>query len=89
MKSMLRSLVVGTALLVSSLAWAGIDINTADAKMLEKLKGVGPAIAQAIVDYRTQNGPFKSVGDLAKVKGIGPKTLTDITPDATVAAPAK
>ena len=56
--------------LFSSLAW-GVDINTADAKSLAaELKGVGDKRAQAIVAYRKTHGPFKSVEELAKVKGI-------------------
>ncbi len=58
-------------------AWAGpLDINTADAEMLAAtLDGVGPAKAQAIVEYRDRHGPFVSVGDLRLVKGIGEATL--------------
>lgn len=55
---------------------ATVNINTASADELSSaLKGVGPAKAQAIIDYRTQYGPFKSVEELAEVKGIGPATL--------------
>lgn len=55
---------------------APININTADAKTLETaMVGVGPKTAKAIVDYRAKNGPFKSVEDLEKVKGIGPKLI--------------
>ena len=58
-------------------AWAGpVDINTADASTLAKeLKGIGPARAQAIVAYRTQNGPFKSADDLVLVKSIPQKVV--------------
>jgi competence protein ComEA len=53
-----------------------IDINTATAEELAAaLDGVGPAKAAAIVEYRNSQGPFQSVDDLAKVKGIGDKTL--------------
>ena len=53
-----------------------IDLNTADAPALARaLAGVGPAKAQAIVEYRRRHGPFKSVDELALVKGIGPRTL--------------
>ena len=63
--------------LVPLAAWAGpVDINTADAATLAKeLNGVGPARAQAIVAYRTQNGPFKSVDDLALVKNMPKKII--------------
>ncbi|GAB3747660.1 hypothetical protein GCM10028795_10570 [Lysobacter olei] len=53
-----------------------IDINTADVTTLDRvLLNIGPAKAQAIVDYRTANGPFRSVEQLALVKGIGLKTI--------------
>ncbi len=49
-----------------------VNINTADAKTLAKeLTGIGLARAQAIVDYRQKNGPFRTADDLANVKGIG------------------
>ena len=55
---------------------APVNVNTADAKTLaENIKGIGPKKAQAIVDYRTQYGPFKSGQDLTKVKGIGQKII--------------
>ncbi len=54
---------------------ATVNVNQADATQLEVLNGVGPAIAAKIVDWRTQNGPFKTVDDLAQVSGIGPKKL--------------
>ncbi|HEX4873188.1 MAG TPA: helix-hairpin-helix domain-containing protein [Nevskiaceae bacterium] len=72
-------------------AWPAVDINTADAKTLEKLAGIGPAKAQAILDYRSKNGPFKSKEDLRKVDGIGEKTYEAIADEITVggSAPAK
>jgi competence protein ComEA len=55
---------------------APVNINSADeASLAENLNGVGPSIARAIVQYRKQHGPFKSVEDLAQVKGIGPRIL--------------
>ena len=53
-----------------------IDINTADAKTLERqLEGIGPKKATAIVEYREKHGLFKSLSDLEQVYGIGEKTL--------------
>ena len=57
-------------------AGAMIDINTADARTLAKvMRGVGPAKAERIVQYREKFGPFKSIDELARVKGIGRKTV--------------
>jgi competence protein ComEA len=61
-----------------------ININTASETDLEALPGVGPVTAAAIIDYRTQNGPFSAVDDLIDVSGIGPSTLEQIRPFATV-----
>lgn len=52
-----------------------VNINTADAQALTKLKGIGPKKAEAIVAFRKTNGAFKSVDQLADVKGIGAKTV--------------
>jgi competence protein ComEA len=61
-----------------------VNINSADAATLESLPGVGPATAQAIIDYRTQHGRFRSVDDLLNVRGIGPSKLSQIKPHARV-----
>lgn len=60
-----------------TLALAGpVDVNTADAETISaELKGVGPAKAQAIIDYRKKHGPFRSADDLSLVKGIGERTV--------------
>lgn len=52
-----------------------ININVADSKELEKLPGVGAAIAARIVQYRAEQGVFTTIDDLEKVKGIGPAKL--------------
>ena len=61
-----------------------VNINTANAAQLTQLPGVGPAIAQKIIDYRTANGPFTSVDDLTKVPGIGAAKLAQIKSHACV-----
>ena len=48
-----------------------IDINSASAEDLEKIKGIGPMIAARIVEYRDQNGAFVSIDDIKNVKGVG------------------
>jgi len=55
-----------------------ININTADAADLELLPGIGPALAQRIVDYRQTHGPFARVEDIMEVSGIGPGTFEKI-----------
>lgn len=55
-----------------------MNINTASAADLDKIPGIGPTKAQAIVDYRTQNGNFKSIEDVQKVKGIKAATFAKI-----------
>ncbi len=61
-----------------------VNINTANATQLTQLPGVGPAVAQKIIDYRTANGPFTSVDDLTKVPGIGAAKLAQIKSHARV-----
>ncbi|MGZ8597000.1 MAG: helix-hairpin-helix domain-containing protein [Actinomycetota bacterium] len=61
-----------------------VNINTASATELETLSGIGEVLAGAIVDYRTENGPFASVDDLETVSGIGPATLEEIRDQVTV-----
>ncbi|WP_240126181.1 ComEA family DNA-binding protein [Thermomonas alba] len=74
--SLLSALVLCVALAGSAFAGETVNINTADAATLDRvLVNVGPAKAQAIVDYRKANGPFRSPEQLAMVKGIGLKTV--------------
>jgi competence protein ComEA len=55
-----------------------ININTATVEDLDKLPGIGPALAQRIVDYRKAYGPFKKIDDLKNVTGIGDKLFEQI-----------
>jgi competence protein ComEA len=61
-----------------------IDINTADAALLETLPGIGPTIAQRIVDYRTEHGAFQTIEEIMNVPGIGSSTFDKIKDYITV-----
>jgi competence protein ComEA len=75
----IRALFFVCACLIASIpAFAGevVDINHADAtEIAAAMKGIGLNKAQAIVAYRKEHGPFKSVDDLTMVKGVGGKTV--------------
>jgi len=61
-----------------------IDINRAESWLLEALPGIGEVLAQRIVDYRSENGPFRRIEDLLQVSGIGPATFESIKDYITV-----
>jgi competence protein ComEA len=61
-----------------------IDINRAEPWLLEALPGIGEVLAQRIVDYRSRAGPFRTIEDLLKVRGIGPATFERIKDYITV-----
>lgn len=61
-----------------------ISLNTADAAALDTLPGVGPVLAQRILDWRTQHGRFSSIDELGEVSGIGEKLLAQLTPLVTL-----
>jgi competence protein ComEA len=61
-----------------------VNINTADEPTLETLNGVGPVLAAAIIQYRTEHGPFASIDQLDEVSGIGPATVEDLRSQVTV-----
>lgn len=61
-----------------------VNINTADAEKLATLKGIGPALAQRIIEYREQNGTFKTVDEIKNVRGIGDKKFAAFKDKITV-----
>jgi competence protein ComEA len=61
-----------------------VDVNNASASELEALPGIGPAIAQRIIDYRETNGPFQAVEELAEVRGISDAMVEELRPLITL-----
>ena len=59
---------------------APVSLSTADASILDTLPGIGPVLAQRIVDWRTEHGRFTTVDELAEVSGIGEKLLAQVRP---------
>jgi competence protein ComEA len=66
---------------------APLDVNLATVADLERLPGVGPALAARIVDARARDGPFASVDDLRRVRGVGAATLERLRPRLAVNTP--
>lgn len=64
-----------------------IDLNRASAEDLDAIPGLGPALAQRIVDYRKAHGPFKQVEDLSAVSGVGPQNLQKLKPYLGLGSP--
>jgi competence protein ComEA len=61
-----------------------VNLNSATSEDLQKLPGIGPALASRILEYRQQNGGFKKIEDLMNVKGIGEKAFLKLKPQITV-----
>lgn len=55
-----------------------VNINTADFEVLEKLPEIGEVIARRIIEYRTENGPFRSIEELTEIEDIGPRRFEEI-----------
>jgi competence protein ComEA len=69
---------------VPAVTGAKVNINTADEAGLMAIKGIGKSKAKAIIEYREKNGPFKSLDELTKIKGIKEKSLQKLKDQLTV-----
>lgn len=87
MKKLIGGLLAGLFLSFSALA--AVDINSATQSELEAVKGIGPAKAKALVEYRQKNGPFKDLDTLAKVKGFGKASVAKLKDQLSVSAAAE
>ena len=65
-------------------ATESVDLNSATTEQLTTIPGIGEAMAQRIIDWREEHGPFRRVEDLMKVKGIGERSLEKIRPHVSV-----
>ena len=63
-----------------------LRLNEASAQALQALDGIGPALSERIVEYRTTQRPFQRPAELKRVRGIGPKTMDELRPVVTVSA---
>jgi len=84
MKFLLAALTLFMSL--SMPVFAAVDLNNASQAELESVNGIGPSKAQAIIEYRKKNGPFKTVDDLDKVPGFGAKTVEAVRKEVSVGA---
>jgi len=82
---MFRCLLALAFACASHFAVAALNLNTASKDELVALSGIGPAKAQAIIDYRTQHGGFKTLDELKDVKGIGARRFEKLKPELTLA----
>lgn len=82
MKKLLAALIA--SLLFALPAFAAVDLNTASQAELETVRGIGPAKAKAIIEYRKKNGNFKSINNLDNVPGFGKATVDKVKKDLAV-----
>lgn len=82
--ALLAALTLGTAASFAAEARGVVNVNTADSEQLSLLPRVGPAVAQRIVDFREENGRFRTLEDLMLVRGIGEKTFELLEPYITL-----
>jgi competence protein ComEA len=87
MKNGLMTLLTG--LMLSAPAMAAVDLNTATQSELESVKGIGPAKAQRIIEYRRKNGAFRNLDALASVKGFGKASVAKLRHELVVGGTAK
>lgn len=85
MNKMHKSLLVLASLIVAFPAFAALNINTATQSELEAVKGLGPAKAKAIIEYREANGNFKHLDELDNVKGFGKASIDKLKEELSVA----
>lgn len=84
MKQFLATILFASFIFFGPSVHAAVDINTATSAELQGVNGIGPTKAEAIVEYRKKNGPFKSVSDLDKVPGFGKATMEKVKGEITV-----
>lgn len=70
--------------LVESQAVRPVDVNKAGVEDLQTVRGIGPALAERIIEYREEHGPFKRVEDLTEIRGIGEAKLEKIKSQVTI-----
>jgi competence protein ComEA len=86
MKMLKKNALVLLAGLITLPAFAAVNINTATQSELEAVKGLGPAKAKAIIQYREAHGGFKSLDELDNVKGFGKASIEKLNGELSVAS---